>query len=160
MSLVRAALCCAAALAVAAPALAQNTLSTMGKGTLTYNFKAQNNSGETGTVILKPDGKKTVITITLAGAPASAQPAHVHPGTCAKLDPRPAYPLSNVLGGSSTTTLDVPLAKLTGGGYAVNVHKSLNELAVYVACADLSAANMPAMDMPTAAPTPGPVSTY
>jgi hypothetical protein len=40
--------------------------------------------------------------------------------------------------GVSVTTLDVPLAKLTGGGFAVNAHKSTTEIGTYVSCGELS----------------------
>jgi hypothetical protein len=144
--------------AVAVPALAVNTMSTMGKGTDTYTVAAQNGSGETGTVVLRPDGDKTTVMLQHDGAPSAAQPAHVHTGSCAKLDPKPAYPLNLVINGTSTTTLDVPLAKLTSGAYAINVHKSTNELATYVACADLRPGNMPGMGR-NAAPQPAATPT-
>ncbi|MGH7706355.1 MAG: hypothetical protein ACREM8_02220 [Vulcanimicrobiaceae bacterium] len=104
---------------------------------VTVKFQAQNNSGETGTATLTPDGDATMVTIKLAGAPADAQPAHVHVGPCAKLDPKPSYPLQNVTGGKSTTKLDVPISKLMSGEYAINVHKSTSDISTYVACADL-----------------------
>ncbi len=107
-------------------------------GNVTADLKAQNSSGETGTVMLTPRGDKTEVTIKLSGAPAGVQqPAHVHQGTCAKLDPKPKYPLQNVTDGGSTTTLPVKLAALTDGKHAVNVHKSADDLKTYVACADL-----------------------
>lgn len=100
-------------------------------------IKAQNNSGETGTATLTADGNKTRVEIALSGAPATAQPAHVHDGSCAKIDPKPKYPLTSVVNGKSTTTLDVPLAQLSGGNLAINVHKSAAELTAYVACGDI-----------------------
>jgi hypothetical protein len=105
---------------------------------MTYNFAAQNGSGETGTVTLTPgtDGTTTV-TIALTGAPADAQPAHIHPGTCAKLNPAPKYPLNNVVNGASTTVVKAPMDKLVAGGFAVNVHKSTSDLGTCVSCADL-----------------------
>ncbi len=130
---------CAAALALATPVFADEAMSPSGAGAKTYDFTAQNGSGETGTVTLAPssDGKATTVTISLKGAPAEAQPAHIHPGSCAKLDPKPLYPLKSVVDGKSTSTVEQPMAKLIAGGMAVNVHKSANDLATYVACADL-----------------------
>jgi Cu/Zn superoxide dismutase len=130
----------AAALCIAAPAFADDS-SAMKTDAKTYKFAAQNGSGETGTVTLKPDGDdSTTVTIALTGAPAAAQPAHIHPGTCAKLDPAPKFPLANVVDGKSTTTVKESLANLTAGGFAVNVHKSTDDLKDYVACADLGTA--------------------
>ena len=58
---------------------------------------AQNKSGESGSAKLTPEGDQTKVEITLKGGPKGvAQPAHVHEGSCAKLDPKPKYPLSNV----------------------------------------------------------------
>jgi hypothetical protein len=105
-----------------------------------FALDAQNSSGEHGTVALKPRGDKTVVEIHLIGAPTTAQPAHVHLGSCAKLDPTPKYPLTSIVDGISETTLDVPIATLVAGTMAVNVHKSADDLKTYVACGDLTAA--------------------
>ena len=104
-----------------------------------YAVAAQNGSGEAGTVTLTPVGEKTRVDVALVGAPAgTAQPAHLHLGPCAKLDPKPKYPLTMVMDGVSTTTLDMPMSTLTAGDLAVNVHKSTTEVAAYVACGDLT----------------------
>ena len=103
-----------------------------------FPITVQNGSGESGTVTLTPVGDKTRVDLAIVGAPADAQPVHVHPGSCAKLDPKPKYPLSAVIDGYSTTMLDVPIGQLTSGDFAVNVHKSTSELAKYVACGDLT----------------------
>jgi acetamidase/formamidase len=99
---------------------------------------AQNGSGEDGTLTLEQKGADVVVTIDLKKGTKLAQPAHIHPGTCAKLNPAPKYPLTNVVDGKSTTTLKgMKLATLQTGGYAVNVHKSTAEIAVYVSCGDI-----------------------
>jgi len=104
-----------------------------------YAIVVQNGSGESGTVTLTPLGDKTRVDVALVGAPADTpQPAHVHLGSCAKLDPKPKYPLATVVDGFSTTTLDVPIGQLTSGDFAVNVHKSTSEIPKYVACGDLT----------------------
>jgi hypothetical protein len=101
-------------------------------------LKAQNNSGETGTIKLTPMGDKTKVEISLRGEPKGvAQPAHVHEGTCAQLDPKPKYPLSSIVNGKSTTEVPVSIDSLTGGSLAINVHKSGDDLKTYVACGDL-----------------------
>jgi hypothetical protein len=48
--------------------------------------------------------------------------------------------LTSVVGGVSETTVDQPIAALTGGDMAVNVHKSASDLKAYVACGDLTKA--------------------
>ena len=102
-----------------------------------YALGTQSNSGELGTVTLTAEGQKTRVEIAIANAPAGPQPAHIHQGTCAKLDPKPKYPLTSVVDGLSSTTVDVPMAELIKGGLAVNVHKSTSDLPTYVACGDL-----------------------
>ena len=99
---------------------------------------AQNKSGESGSAKLTPEGDQTKVEITLKGGPKGvAQPAHVHEGSCAKLDPKPKYPLSNVVDGKSTTTIPVKLADLQGGNMAINVHKSAEDVKTYVSCGDI-----------------------
>lgn len=119
-----------AAVVAAAPALAEGTK---------INLKAQNGSGENGTVTMTPQGDKTQIVIKLTGAPAGVpQPAHIHDGTCAKLDAKPRVPLQNVVDGTSTTVVAMKIDELVKQGGAVNVHKSTDDLKTYVACGDLT----------------------
>src|SRR5439155_14233375 len=99
---------------------------------------AQNGSGESGTATLTKVDDRTKVVIELrnssAGAIAQAQPAHIHMGSCAKLDPTPAYALADVQAGKSTTTVPISLSDLETGAYAINVHKSAAQLKTYVAC--------------------------
>lgn len=121
-----------AALAVALPALAADGPHRI------FALAAQNGSGELGTVTLTAVGDKTRVDVALANAPTDVpQPAHVHAGSCATLDPKPKYPLTTVVDGMSTTMLDVPMSQLVAGGLAVNVHKSTKEIPVYVTCGEL-----------------------
>ena len=102
---------------------------------VTVQLGEQNKSGETGTATITPQGSKTQVVLLIKGAPAEAQPAHIHDGTCASLDPKPRIPLQNVMNGRSTTTLDMPMSVVTKG--AINVHKSASDVKTYVACGDL-----------------------
>lgn len=107
-------------------------------GHKTYAIAAQNGSGELGTVTLTSLGDKTRVEVALANSPMSTpQPAHIHEGTCAKLNPKPKYPLAVVVDGLSTSTVDVPMSTLIAGGFAVNVHESTTNIPKYVACGDL-----------------------
>jgi Cu/Zn superoxide dismutase len=105
-----------------------------------YALAAQNGSGELGTVTLTALGDKTRVELALANAPAGPQPVHFHAGSCAKLDPKPKYPLTSAVDGLSVTMLDVPMAQLVGGGLAVNVHESTTNIPKYVACGDVGPA--------------------
>ena len=102
---------------------------------VTVQLGEQNKSGETGTATITPNGNKTQVVLQMKGAPAGAQPAHIHAGTCASLDPKPRIPLQNVTDGKSTTTLDMPMSEVMSG--AINVHKSTSDIKTYVACGDL-----------------------
>lgn len=104
---------------------------------VTVEFKALNNSGESGKATLTPVDGKTKVFINLTGAPEGvAQPAHIHQGTCENLG-GPKYPLEAVKNGNSETTIDAKLSDLTAGDYAINVHKSEKEISTYVACGDI-----------------------
>ncbi len=108
--------------------------------TMDFQLNAQNNSGQSGTVtITKKSDADITVSITLSNGTSTPQPAHIHKGTCATLDPKPAYPLTNVVNGKSETEVMVSMADLAKGEYAVNIHKSEAEVGTYVACADLKA---------------------
>jgi hypothetical protein len=110
--------------------------------TQSYAMTAQNGSGEHGKVTLVGTGSKTAVTISLSGEDTTGkQPAHIHAGPCATLG-GVKYPLSDVVLDKSVTVVDAPLATLTNGTFAINVHESAANLAKYVACGDLTKANM------------------
>ena len=99
----------------------------------------QNNSGESGTAVLTDAGPKTKVVVEIKGAPAGVgQPLHVHKGTCAQLNPQPAYGLTTLSNGKSETTIDVPIGDLRKG-FAINGHKSAQEASVYVFCGNIPA---------------------
>jgi plastocyanin len=90
----------------------------------------------------------------------AGHPAHIHDGTCAELG-EVVYALSDVGPGTvrngevstggqvvgqtedifpvdvSSTTVDVPLSKITDGTYAVNVHESAENIQNYIACGNI-----------------------
>lgn len=106
---------------------------------ITVQLGAQNNSGESGTAVLTDAGPKTKVVIEIKGAPAGVgQPVHVHKGTCAQLDPAPAYGLTTLANGKSETTIDVPIGNLRKG-YAINGHKSAQDAKTYVFCGNIPA---------------------
>jgi LPXTG-motif cell wall-anchored protein len=111
--------------------------------TMTVTMHAQNGSGEDGTATITAKGDNDVeVVVKLSNGTTVAQPAHIHKGSCANLDPTPAYPLSNVVDGMSDTTVMVGMAELAKGGYAINVHKSAAEVSTYVSCGDIMAMAM------------------
>lgn len=86
---------------------------------------------------------------------AAAHPAHIHLGTCDALDPNPTFMLSDVAVAPtdadagdaaaipvarSVTTVEAALEDLRTGGYAINVHESVDDIGTYITCGSLSGA--------------------
>jgi hypothetical protein len=110
---------------------------------ISVTMHAQNGSGEDGTATITAKGDADVtVVLKLTNGMSVAQPAHIHKGTCANLDPKPLYPLTSATNGASTSEVMVSLAELEKGGYAINVHKSAAEASTYVSCGDISAMMM------------------
>jgi len=113
------------------------------------NLLPQNNSGIAGTATLEnADGKTKVmlkltrvstgVTGLLGVLLGATHPAHIHYGSCANLGAI-KYPLASTVDGKSQTTINVSLADIKAGlPLAINVHKSLEEIGTYVACADIT----------------------
>jgi len=109
-------------------------------GPVTVQLTPQSNSGESGTATLSEQGTKTKVVLAVTGQPAGvAQPVHIHKGTCAQLDPKPAYGLTTLTKGKSETTVDVPMTSLQAGGFAINGHKSAQDVKTYVFCGNIPA---------------------
>jgi hypothetical protein len=105
---------------------------------VTLKMHAQNGSGEWGTATLTDLGGRTRVVIALQHENTTgSQPAHVHLGSCAHLNPAPKYPLKNVILGHSNTIVDVPIDTLLKGHMAINVHESAKNLGRYVSCGDI-----------------------
>jgi hypothetical protein len=110
----------------------------MVKAPHTVTMKALNGSAETGTATLKDTANGLVVTLHVKNG-KGPQPAHIHKGTCAKLDPKPEEALHNVVNGMSVTTVPgVTIAMLLKTPHAINVHKSLTDLPTYVSCGDIA----------------------
>jgi len=76
-----------------------------------------------GMANLADEGGRLTVTINLTEAPAKPRPANIHSGSCADLGDV-VYPLANVEGGMSKTSVDVTLAELEGTEHAINVQMS------------------------------------
>jgi hypothetical protein len=98
----------------------------------------QSGSNESGTATLTKAGNDTKVVVNLSNA-TGQQPAHIHKGSCSNLDPKPTYPLSPVANGKSETVVKASLDDLSKGGYAINVHKSTQDLKTYVSCGEIAA---------------------
>ncbi len=99
----------------------------------------QNNSGESGIATIGEVDGKVVVNLKLIGEPLNvSQPAHLHSGTCQKPGDI-VFPLSNVVNGESKTTLTVNMDSFNQRlPLTLNVHKSEQELNIYVSCGQVS----------------------
>jgi hypothetical protein len=95
-------------------------------------------------------------------APPASHPSHIHPGTCAELDPNPAAPLNNIVPigvDPEDAEAEVPQAvgaltaspilyaaseeveltwdDMLAESHALNVHLSDEEIQTYIACGDI-----------------------
>lgn len=130
---------------VSAARLATVTLLTLGLAACggqaesrTLQLATLNDSGVTGTAVLTDNGDGTTrVEVEVESDGYTDMPAHIHPGTCANLTPQPRYPLQNVVDGTSTTDIEVPLDDLFAGGLALNLHASPDDFETYTACAEL-----------------------
>jgi hypothetical protein len=111
----------------------------MSAHSMTINLGAQNGSKQDGQAFLNDTSSGLKIKLQVKNEPAGAvEPAHIHQGTCAKLNPAPWKPLSNVVGGVSTSTIaGLTIAQLKKAHYAINVHESASNIKHYVSCGDL-----------------------
>lgn len=107
---------------------------------VTVKLEAQNNSGQNGVATLLPEGDKTKVVIEIPNMPAGvAQPAHIHLGSCDKLDKAPKWALEAVKDGRSVTVVPVSLETILEDRTAINVHKSAAEAQIYVSCGNIIA---------------------
>lgn len=115
-------------------------LSTQSAQPISLNIAAINNSGESGTVTLTPVGRnRTRVDINVVGENRTAsQPASIHAGTCARLDPRPIWGLNDVREGRSATEIPIHLSRLTSGRYVISINRSKLQRNSRIACGDIS----------------------
>jgi len=122
-----------------APAVNEPAVTGPSARTVTVELAELNDSGEAGQATLTAENGKTRVTLNLSGAPENiSQPAHIHEGSCPGIGPI-KYPLTFPVNGASETLLDVSLEQLLAElPLAINVHKSVEEPQIYVACGDIA----------------------
>ena len=64
--------------------------------------------------LIQQGERQTKVALDVAGASGS-QPVHIHKGTCAQLDPKPALPLSPVVNRNPETVVNASLDDLQKG---------------------------------------------
>lgn len=109
-----------------------------GSNEMTVSLGEQSGSMQSGEATLTAvDDSTTHVVISIRSGGETRQPAHIHKGSCAELDPQPEHPLEDIVDGESSTHLNVSLDELRDGEFAINVHKSAADLETYVACGDI-----------------------
>ena len=87
--------------------------------------------------MLLQHGNTLIVSVSVTRGTMVPQPAHIHTGHCAKIG-GVVYPLSNVVSGKSTTTIrNVSLASVETGDFAINIHKSAEDIGTYVSCGEI-----------------------
>ena len=100
---------------------------------VTFALGEQSVSGQTGVATLIDRGDQTDVVLLASAGISRAN--HIHTGTCADLG-GVAHPLTNMEGGMSVTTVDVALADLMTGGFAINLH-DVDDASIYTSCGDI-----------------------
>src|SRR6476469_4136803 len=76
---------------------------------LTLTFGPGRDATQAGTVTLTPMGNQTMVVVNMAPNPAGTdQLNHIHTGKCPGVGPV-AFPFTNIVNGTSTTTIHTPL---------------------------------------------------
>lgn len=102
-------------------------------------MEAQNDSGQDGTATLTEVDGQTEVVVDLENAPEGVdQPIHIHAGSCPDVE-GVDHDIGPLMNGHTETTVDVSLDELLDGEFAINAHKSVEEIAVYVSCGDIEA---------------------
>jgi hypothetical protein len=127
--------------ALAAIVLALGVSSTvLAQAPVTFTLGPGRDAVQPGTITMTPRGAQTEIVVQAqSGGAGVQQPAHVHEGSCPGVGPV-RHPLTNVVDGRSTTTVNASLDDLLSGAYSINLHRSTAEAQIYTACINLTRA--------------------
>lgn len=118
----------------ATPTPAINTLN--GVTTVTVHLSPTEGDGQTGTATFESDGSKTTVEISISPQFAEAQPIHIHAGICTDVG-TVLHALQNVVKGTSTTVIDLPIEEIMTSDALVNVHASYTDASTYTACGQI-----------------------
>ena len=92
-----------------------------------------------GTATLTAADGKTTVVINVTSSGTETMAAAIQAGTCDALTPEMAYRLTEVDGGTSTTTVDVDLATLLASPYAINIFVMGSETESSITCGEITA---------------------
>ncbi|MBK6768913.1 MAG: hypothetical protein IPG72_07880 [Ardenticatenales bacterium] len=138
---------------------------------LTFPLEDERNSMVKGQAVLTPDGTTLRVNITITeGSTGASMTAQIQATTCSDEDAPALHPLSEVVGGRSSTTLtDIDFRALANGQHAIRLLRGTGRFGGRVSCgiipqvrgvevADASAVGALALDPgPDALPTADPI---
>jgi hypothetical protein len=114
-----------------------------GLGPVGLTLEEQNGSGASGLATLSEteDAGQTVVKVLVVGAPPGTV-GMIHRGTCADLDPAPAFLLRPIdANGASETTIGATLRDLrVMDEYAIAIYASVEDLSRPIACGEIPTA--------------------
>jgi hypothetical protein len=111
---------------------------------LTLTFGPGRDAVQAGTVTITPQGDTMVIVVNMTAPNPAGNGAdqlnHIHTGKCPGVG-AVVYPFTNIVNGTSTTTVNASLASVSDGNHSINVHQGTAAPAsgIYTACVDIPA---------------------
>jgi hypothetical protein len=104
---------------------------------ITIPLNELNDSGVSGQATLTETDNGTHVSLLVQGA-SGDHPVHIHFGTCDNLG-EIAVALTDIdEKGQSETDVDLTLDELLGSQYAINAHESVQNIANYIACGEIT----------------------
>jgi hypothetical protein len=107
---------------------------------LTIALDEQGNSGQMGWVGLTANGIQTDVVVNIGPGVLESELNHIHSGQCGDTLGGVVHGLTSIVDGISISTVDVTLASLRNGDFAVNLHQK-GKGSVYTACGNIPAGN-------------------
>lgn len=107
-----------------------------GVTTVEVHLSPTEGEGQVGTAIFVSDGNTTTVNIEVSPASSEAQPIHIHAGVCTDVG-TVIHALQNVVMGTSSTEISLPIESILSGEVLVNVHASYTDASTYTACGQL-----------------------
>lgn len=104
---------------------------------LTIPLNELSSSGMSGEAVLTETDSGTHVSLMVDGA-SGDHPVHIHLGTCDALGEVAAALTDIDANGESETDVELTIDELTSSEYAINAHESVENIANYVACGDIT----------------------
>ena len=112
-------------------------------GSVSVRFRTAPGLDAIGWAMLTADGDRSIVAVTFEGGEGGL-PASIRVGRCEAPEPEVHFPLTDVYPGrTTTTTVQMPLADLVSGDYAIDIHRrspslaALEDASGVIACGDI-----------------------